>query len=311
MDIPYYYDYRNRSTFYSVPSTVHLKENATCRFFANYLLQKAISVYEWELPEQWAENYFLYCLYGIGYIAVINTDKFGVIPQHCTLSGYNVFYQPTRAVVANPLIKIRENPEIGINCELIKLQPNYGSIMDIVYHFASRMALIVETGDVNIMNSKLSYLFFAENKAQAETFKKVYDEISSGNPVAFVGKELKHNPKEEPNWMPFLQNVGGNYIYTDLLSDLRKVEAMFDTYIGIPNANTDKRERLITDEVNANNAETDSLCGLWLHNLQESTKKVNKMFGLSISVKMKEIEREVEDNESKRVNVNSDDSGAS
>ena len=65
---------------------------------------------------------------------------------------------------------------------------------------------------------------------------------------------------------------------------MRKIESMFDTDIGIPNANTDKRERLVTDEVNANNVETASKCALWLEQLQESVKKTNDMFGLDVSV---------------------------
>ena len=74
------------------------------------------------------------------------------------------------------------------------------------------------------------------------------------------------------------------YISSDILSDMRKIEAMFDTDIGIPNANTDKRERLVTDEVNANNIETQSKCAMWLEELKDSIKATNEMFGLDISV---------------------------
>ena len=59
---------------------------------------------------------------------------------------------------------------------------------------------------------------------------------------------------------------------------------MFSTAIGIPNANTDKKERLITDEVNANNEETESLCELWLEQLKKTCDKTNEMFGIDISV---------------------------
>ena len=59
---------------------------------------------------------------------------------------------------------------------------------------------------------------------------------------------------------------------------------MFDTDIGIPNANTDKRERLISDEVNANNVETYSKCALWLEQLQESAAQAREMFGIDLSV---------------------------
>ena len=69
-----------------------------------------------------------------------------------------------------------------------------------------------------------------------------------------------------------------------MLADLRKIETMFDTDIGVPNANTDKRERLISDEVNANNVETYSKCSLWLEQLQASCKEAEAMFGVKISV---------------------------
>lgn len=76
---------------------------------------------------------------------------------------------------------------------------------------------------------------------------------------------------------------------------------MFLTAIGIPNANTDKRERLITDEVNSNNIETMTLCDQWLENLQHGCKKVNKMFGLNVSVRFRfnqdTIESEVNESE--------------
>ena len=59
---------------------------------------------------------------------------------------------------------------------------------------------------------------------------------------------------------------------------------MFDTEIGIPNANTDKRERLVTDEVNANNVETASRCEMWLESIKAGMEKANNMFGLSLDV---------------------------
>lgn len=65
---------------------------------------------------------------------------------------------------------------------------------------------------------------------------------------------------------------------------MRKIVSMFDTEIGIPNANTDKRERLNLDEVNSNNVETSTLCELWLDKIREGLNVANAMFNLSISV---------------------------
>lgn len=286
---PYYYNYINAETSQVTPSTVHVKDSGLCRYFTKYLLQKAMSVFEWDLPETWNKDYFLYVLYCWGYVAVVNTDKFGVIPQGCGLKGYDVFYAPTHAVIANPLLSGILEPRIGTQCELLKLQPDFSGILDLVGHYAEQMALASQSVSVNLLNSKLSYVFTAKTKALAESLKKMYDQIASGEPAVVIDSRLKNAADGEETWKAFEQNVGGNYIVTNLLADLRKIESMFDTEIGIPNANTDKRERLIQDEVNANNIETYSKCAMWLENLQDACKRVNDMFGLSIAVRWREI----------------------
>lgn len=281
---PYMYDYINAEVSQHSPSTVHTKNTELQRFFARYLLQKAMSVFKWDLPETWDRDYFLYVLYGIGYIAVLNTDKYGVIPQQCGLDGYNIFYQPKRALVTNPLLKGLRSLDIGTQCTLIKLQPDYGSVMDLVGFYADMMALTAETAGVNLVNSRLSYVFFGKNKNTAESQKKLFDRVASGEPATFVDTALYDVQSGNPSWIPFQQNVGQNYIAGDALADLRKWEMMFDTDVGIPNANTDKKERLISDEVNANNVEVTSKADLWLDQLQKSFAQTSKMFGVKLGV---------------------------
>ena len=279
---PFFYNHVNTASAVSGES-IHAGDTRITRYFQRWLLQKAISVFEWKLPENWARNFLLYCLYCWGFVAVFNTDKFGTIFQPCGLYGYDVYYRPTHAVIANPLLKGGLRPRIGKECELLRLSPDYGGIMDIVTHYAELMAIATETATVNLYNSKLAYVFMSSNKAGGETFKKLYDKLSSGQPAAVIDKAAA-NPDGSMPWTMFAQNLGQNYITDRVLADLRKLEAMFDTDIGIPNANTDKRERLITDEVNANNIETLSKCALWLQELKESCEKINSMFGLELSV---------------------------
>ena len=104
LGIPTYYDHINVQNSQIQPSTVHCSNTGLQWYFQRYLLQRIISVYKWKLPESWAENYFEYVLYCWGYISVFETDKFGVIPQACGLMGYDVMYQPTNAVISNPLL---------------------------------------------------------------------------------------------------------------------------------------------------------------------------------------------------------------
>lgn len=302
-NIPIYYDYQNVLDSVVTPSTIHVHDTALARFFKRYLLQLAISVFKWRIPETWDKDYFLYCLYLIGYICVVNTDRFGVIPQHCTLTGYGVFYQPTDVIVANPLFKRSAmKATIGVNCELIKLQLDYGSILDLINYYGDLMALAAESAGVNLINVKLAYLFAAGNKAAGESFKKIYDKVASGEGAVVYDKALL-DENGELNIQMFNQNLKNTYIAGDILSDLRKYKDEFLTVIGINNANLDKKERLITDEVNANNEETHALADLWLEQLKECCEKVNTMFGLDIGVDWRYKQSEVMRNESDSISV--------
>ena len=289
---PIYYDHANMLTSHKQPNTVHSQNTAMVAFFRRYLLQKTISVFEWQLPETWNRDYFLYCLYCWGVVAVVRTDKFGVIPQGCGLKGYNVFYAPTNAIITNPLLRGILEPEIGTECEIFKLQPDYGGIMDLVNSTAEDLALCSEALSMNVINSKLSYLFGASNKAAAESFKKVYDEIAKGNPAVVLDTKL-FTKDGKPSWVPFSQDLKSNFIAPDIVDVMHEIEARFDQQIGIPSANRDKKERLTTDEVNVNNVDTYSKCALWLESLQDSCRRVNAMFGLNVAVDWRQIPEEI------------------
>jgi hypothetical protein len=145
------------------------------------------------------------------------------------------------------------------------------------------MALASESLGINLLNVKSGTVFGAESKAMAESYKKMYDTLSDGDPAVVIDKKLLDD-QGKPTWFPFTQHIKESYVVSDILSDMRKIEAMFDTEIGIPNANTDKRERLITDEVNANNTETASRCELWLDSLRSGIDKANEMYKINMSV---------------------------
>lgn len=282
-DIPVGYGEINLYDSQFSPSTVHVKNVALQRYFRKYLFQKAISVFKWKLPEEWDEDYFKYVLYGFGYIAVLNTTTFGVICQGGALGGYNLYYRPSYIIITNPLLKETITANINRDCAIIKLQPDYSGIMDIVSYYADQMALASEALGMNMVNVKNATVFGAENKAQAESFKKMYDHMSDGSPAIVVDKKLLDD-QGKPNWFPFTQNIREQYVSSDILVDMRKIEAQFDTEIGIPNSNTEKRERLIDSEVNANNVETATRCELWLDSLRKGLKTANNMYGLSLSV---------------------------
>lgn len=286
--IPALYDYQNARQSAVNPSTIHVHNSAIARFFKRYLMQKAMAVFKWTVPKHWALDYFLYCLYFFGYVAVINTDKFGVIPQQCALSGYDVFYRPTTANIANPLLNGIKMPRIGVDCTLVRLQPTYCGIYDIVDYYGDLLALCAESAGVSLLNSHFAYVFLAKDNAQAQSYKKMYDMIAGGEPCVVVDKKLWENESRAPTFLT--QDVKSNYITSDVLEDMAKIEAQFDTMIGISNANTSKKERMIVDEVNANNFATLARPALWLDQLQKSCAQTREMFDIDFDVEWRGVD---------------------
>lgn len=281
MNLPVYYNTDNVITARQSPGIVHYANTGLVNLFKRYLYQKSISTVKCEIPETWNRDYLLYTIFAFGYIAVVNTNKYGVICQGCSLSGFDIYYAPTNAVISNPLLRGILTPRIHTQCEILKLTPDYCGIDDIITYYANKLALAGETVDTNLINTKLAYIFTAGNKAAAATFKTLYDDIASGKPAVVVDKSLLRDDGTLGIDM-FNQQLSNTYIAGDVLSDMRKIEADFNTIIGIPNANTDKKERLIQDEVNANNTETGCRLDLWIESLNECSEKANKMFGLNI-----------------------------
>ena len=284
--VPYMYDYINTTTVQNNPNTVHCKNTYLQQYFSRYLLQKAMSVMKWNFPENWDKDYFLYSLHCWGTVAIINTDKFGVIPQACTLQGFNVFYRPLKVVITNPLLKGLKELVIDKQCVLFKMTNDYGGIMDLVNYYADQMAITAEACGMNSMNSKLSYVFSARNKAGAESLKKLLDKIMGGDIGVFYDEKLRrqHNETTEEPWSTFAQNLAQNFIAPELMDCLRRWEEMFCNEIGIPNTRSDKKERLVTSEAISTRNESKTRMEMWLDSWQDCCKKVKKMFGVSISV---------------------------
>lgn len=289
MNAPYFSDYINGQTWDGLdPSQVHVQNTLLFQYLQRHLLVKAVSVFKWTLPDHWQKTLFLYSLYCNGHVSIIETDRFGVLPQPCTLGGRGVQYEPTYAMIANPLLRGILQPRIGTQCAVVRLMPDYGGIMDIIRFYAREMAVTIEAFELNTLNSKLSYVFGIPKdrgnaKASAETLKRLFDNIQSGVPASFVDSNLTTRDGK-PTWTLFQQDVGRNFIAPQLQEVLRKIECEFAAAVGIPaDLSQNKKERTNTAEVSANNVETAVGPALWLENIQEGLDTANRMFGLNLS----------------------------
>lgn len=305
MDAPIYYDYATVLENLVIPGAVHPYDNIICRFYIDYLLKRAMSVLQWDgIPDTWDTNYLLYELFTRGRVAVINSPTFGVIPQGCTLSGYNIYYRPVTAIIANPALPTAEigayridesyNPSETYKGDavLVQLQPNYKGILDICQLSASRLAYMHSALQMNLANSKFAYIFGAKDKNAAALFKAAFDELQAGNYAIAAGKSLWDDTTGKPLWEGFVNNLRQNYIASDLLENIRAEMTNFDSFIGIPNTSYTKKAHMTVDEINANDVETETLVDIMLDCVSKGIANVNKKYSLNITVKKRYNQRE-------------------
>ena len=270
-----------REFFARRPSDVDGVFNTSAYYYRLYLLKKLFGRFGFEnLPEGWDHDYMIERLFMNGYFTVTDTEA-GVLPLECGLTGINVFSKPTTVVVANPVLGNFERT-IDVNCVVVQLQPNFEGVYPIINRYATLLAMCDSSISVNLMNTKCTFVFGASNKAQAETFKKLYDEISCGHPAVFMKDGLN-----EENF--FMIPAKQNFIADEVQILKRKIIDEFLTEIGINNTNLDKRERLTDNEVEANDQEVIANIQCWIDNITVGIEKVNKMFGLNIKFVVREF----------------------
>ena len=153
---------------------------------------------------------------------------------------------------------------------------------DIISYYAVQLAEIQLSANVNLRNVKLAYVYLAEDNKEAENFKKMTDKVDSGEAMVFAKKGSSQNKAEL-----FFNNVANTYIVDKLLVDMRKIISNFDMEMGIPTVNTEKKERLISDEANSNNAETTLRINYIIDRLKKECKKCKEMFGVDIDINLK------------------------
>lgn len=274
--------------------------------YREWCLKKLFGAFDFSgVPDSWDYDYMLTHLFIDGYIAITDTS-IGVIPLRCGITGINAFDHPTTAMFANPVLGTFERELYGDNpaesCALVKLQYDYRGVMPLIERYAAMLALCDSSIAVNLRNSKVSFIGFIAGKQRAATMERLYQEIDDGKPAVFVKKD------DITQDDIYYNHVKETYIANDVQLLKQSIKNDFLTEVGLNNANTNKRERLIADEVNANNNEIKANVQHWLDSISEGLKRANELFGLNLSVSLRKFDGERGDDNGKAENAESDDS---
>lgn len=148
--------------------------------------------------------------------------------------------------------------------------------------YALRLAEISRTIDVNIGAQKTPNLILCSDK-QLMTMKNVYKQYNGNEPVIYGNKDLDIDSIR-------VLKTDAPIVFDKLQLHKHAVWNECMTFLGLGNANQDKKERLVTDEVQANNEQIEASANIMLKARQEACDKINKLFGLNIKVSLRNIQ---------------------
>lgn len=265
------------------PDTVEGLNNKSFFYYYDKLRRMVYSIFSFEnVPDEWDLNYFKENLFLNGLLVVTDT-RAGVLPLSCSTHGINYAGRPTDFLVNNPALG-HISGKIGEDGELVFLDNflgTYKSLDPMIVRYAVLLSDIDCSLNVTLINSRVAHVFEAGTDAELKSFKKLYDNISRGEPAVFLRTTVDRNGQHA-----LFNNVKNSFIGRELLDVKRTILCEFLTELGVNNANTQKRERLNSDEVNSNNEELHVNTLEWQENLKNCLNKVNEKYGLNITFKV-------------------------
>ena len=272
------------------PSNVKSYNNKTFAFWERALFQRAQSVLDFEVPKEWdgkVKDFFLYCLFKYGFICISKNVEFGQFFQPCTLSGFDFYYQPTKAIIANPLYS--KELKIDEECSLLKLTPDYMGAWDVIWYYAEKLSILDNAINMSLINNKFAFFLGARNKGAGQALKKMLDLVNQGEPAVVYDMKLLNDPTDKE--MPFQQwqrdNLKNSYLTTDQLMDFQTLINNFDAEVGIPTIPYQKKERMVTDEATARTYDAKARSITWFNTLTSSIEEIKKLYpDINLSVKL-------------------------
>ena len=258
-----------------------LLNNRTYYQYVDRLTELAISRIIWhELPDTVDERFLELHLFTDGKMIYFEDDVIGDLCLQCaTQGGFDVYGYPImrRAYSCYNNYSKKLDPKNSVIIYNNLLRTN--SILD-VKMFALRLYNIDRTIDINVNAQKTPVLIVCD-ESERLTMQNVYKQWAGNEPVIKGDKNL---------------NVKGITVLktdapfvADKLYELKCNiwnEAL--TYLGISNITVNKKERLITDEVERNQGGVLANRYPFINAREKASKQINKMFGRNIEPEFRE-----------------------
>lgn len=148
-----------------------------------------------------------------------------------------------------------------------------------IIFYANKLTEAERTMDVNVKACKTPFIFACDDK-DVLSFKQIFAKVDGNEPAIYADRGLNLDSLQ-------VFQTGVKFLGNDLQEYKRTVENELLTFLGVNNTPIEKKERLITDEAESNNELIQSFCDIQLESRNRACEEINKMYGLSLSVKLR------------------------
>lgn len=259
-------------------------------YYITRLTELALSRFEWEgLPESMDGRFLEYTLMTDGVSVLFEDEVMGPLNMQVMLDGrLNQYRIPVtrRAYAVNGYSKeLDESNSVLIYNNMLRTNS-----INTLQTFAYKLWEIDRTMQVNTNAQKTPVVIICDEN-QRLTMKNLYAQYEGNEPFIFGSNNL------DLKGMQVLE-TGAPYVVDKLRQEKTEVwnEAM--TYLGISNLVVNKRERVVSDEVQRGMGSTIASRYSALQMRQTACEQFNKMFGYNISVRYREDSQIGEDESS-------------
>ena len=251
-----------------------MSNNTTFLKYYNQFTLLALNMFQWEnLPEGIETRHIEKPLIEHGYSFFYNDPDYGYVCLACTITGFNIYNEPTRVTINNQLIHKSMEIDEGV---LILNNDLRTGLYPIIVNYASRLTEIETSINTNIFQQKFPFIVEC-SKDNEYSVRQMLKNIHENEPYILVKKKLDLMDIK-------IDDLSVPYVADKLLEDRKKIENELLTLFGLNNV-IDKKERLIVDEANANNDYINRNVDLLYKNRKQACDEINKKFGLNINVK--------------------------
>ena len=245
--------------------------------YVNRLMELSISMWDWKnLPKSIDSRFLELTLFSDGQAIFFKDEDLGedgyLGLQVLINGGFDVYRIPInrRAYAVNGYQKeLNKSDSVIIFNNLL----HTNCYTDVVM-FAKRLYNLDRIVDVNA-NAQKTPILIKGSEQQRLTLKNLYKEYDGNSPVIYADKSLDMNALQ-------VLNTNAPYV-ADKIYELKTQiwnEAL--TYLGIPNVSLQKKERMISDEVNRLQGGTIASRYSRLEARKQACAQINEMFGLNI-----------------------------